>query len=134
MDNDKLNISFKDVSEPHEKLIKNFEIPEWVSNQKCPKCNKKIGLLSLRTIGLKLNAKHIGNFFVDACCQYCNYGYELHLKNSCQSMNEFILLLKDGNYEARLSKMEPDYLIPNDENNLVKSIIQKENYGNKKTQ
>jgi len=119
MDKNK-NISFKDVKQHHEQLIKSYNIPDWVSKQECPKCNKQLGFLSLRAIGLKLNAQHIGNAFVEVCCQHCCFGYDLHLKNACKNIGEFIDLLKSNKTNL---KLEPDYLISNSENNLVKDIV-----------
>src|ERR1035437_6547998 len=126
------DISFKDVNLPHENMIKSFQIPEWIVKQKCTKCDKELGHLSLRSIGLKLNAKDIGNFFVEVCCQHCSYGYELHIKNACKNIKkDFIDLLDDFYLDFRpLIKIEPDYSIPNDENNLVKKIIEDEKNGN----
>jgi hypothetical protein len=120
---DDKNISFKDVSKQHEKLIKSFNLPKWVLKQNCSKCNKPLSCLSLRSIGLKLNAQHIGNFFIEVCCQHCNYGYELHMKNTIKDIKSFIYFLKNDDLDP---KMEPDYLISNSENNLVKDIIKGE--------
>jgi hypothetical protein len=117
------NISFKDVKQPHENLIKTFNLPKWILKQNCSKCNKPLGCLSLRSIGLKLNAQHIGNFFIEVCCQHCNYGYELHIKNTIKNVKSFIYLLENDDLNP---KMEPDYLIPCGENNLVKDIIKGE--------
>jgi len=125
-------ISFKDVSKQHEDLIKTFNIPEWIVKQKCSKCDKEIGYLSLRSIGLKLNAQHIGNFFVEVCCQHCNFGYELYLKDACKNIKDLVALLENYSWDLG-AKMKPDFLIPNSENNLVKDIIKGENNGNTKT-
>ena len=122
-------ISFKDVKQPHENLIKSYNIPKWVVKQKCSKCDKELGYLSLRSIGLKLNAQHIGNFFVEVCCQHCNFGYEFHIEKACKNMKEFIDLLSNKDLDV---KMKPDYLISNSENNLVKDIIKGEQNGYKK--
>jgi len=127
------DISFKNVSKQHEDLIKTFNIPEWIIKQKCYKCDKELGYLSLRSIGLKLNAQHIGNFFAEVCCQHCNYGYDLYLKDVCKNIKDFVALLENNIWNLG-AKMEPDYLIPNSENNLVKEIIKGEQNGDKKTQ
>jgi len=68
---------------------------------------------------------------VEVCCQHCQNGYELHIRSICKNIEDFINMLKT-NYQMSVIKFEPDYSITYDENNLVKNIIQKENYGNKK--
>lgn len=134
MNLEETDISFKDVSKQHENLIKRFQLPRWIIEQNCTKCNKTLGYLSIRSIGVKINAQHIGNFFIEVCCIHCKYGYELHIKRICSNIGDFINLLTNACFHA---KMEPDYLIPNNENNLVQNIVRdiKENKnGNTQTQ
>ena len=84
----------KNIREYHESFLSTMQIPSWIPKINCPQCNEVIGLSSLREIGLKLNAQHITNFFISVCCQYCNYGYELHIENKCQNIQKFIDFLK----------------------------------------
>ena len=125
------NINFKDVSVPHEKLISSFNLPKWILKQNCSKCEKPLGYLSLRSVGLKLNAQHIGNVVIEVCCQHCNYSYDLHIINGCKNIKGLIDLLTNDNLNP---KMEPGYLMSGSKNNLVKDIIKGEQNGDKKTQ
>jgi len=111
------NINFKDVTIPHEKLISSFNLPKWILKQNCSKCEKPLGYLSLRSVGLKLNAQHIG--------------YDLHIINGCKNIKGLIDLLTNDNLNP---KMEPGYLMSGSKNNLVKDIIKGEQNGDKKTQ
>ena len=127
----KNDMNFKDVDKPHEKLMKSFELPEWIVGQNCTKCNEILGHLSIRSIGLKTNAQHIGNFFIEVCCQHCKYGYDLHMKKACTNVKDLINLLQS---KAIDKNFEPDYLMSNSENNLVQNIVKEKQNGDKKTQ
>lgn len=112
----------KNIRKIHEDFLTTMSLPSWISNLICPKCQQVIGLSSLREIGLKLNTQHLTNFFIGVCCQYCNYGYELHIENKCKNIKEFIEFLSlDGNHDAII----PDFLINPIQNNLLTAVLKK---------
>ena len=127
-----ITITNEEICLYHNKAISSFNLPQWITNQTCPKCNEKLNLISFRSVGLKLNAKDIGNFFVDICCSKCNYGYELHLQNKISNIIDFSNALKNQDFTEENSFI-PEFQIDKLENNLTSQIL-KEKYGNKKEQ
>jgi len=122
-------IKISDIKIYHENALKKFGIPNWILQQDCPQCHQKIDFISIRAIGLKTNAQHMGNIFVEICCSNCRYGYELHLENFCLNIDDFIMMLKNKDEGI---KMIPDYLIPIEQNNLLTRTIKEQYHGNTK--
>ena len=84
------------IREYHNTFLSTMNLPQWMPQCLCVKCGKPLGLPSLRELGLKLNAQHVTNFFINVCCQHCSYGYELHLENKCKTLDDFINLLRQS--------------------------------------
>jgi len=86
----------------------------------CPLCNADIAKSNLRCIGWKLNAQHIGNFFVEAMCGECRAGFELHFAKVCPDFVSFLGVAISG---AGAVPPVPSHKIPPSSNNLIDIMI-----------
>ena len=120
----------KNVTHIHEGLIKKYCFPDWLIQYQCDQCKEKIGEISIRSVGIKINAQHIGNFFAEICCQHCKCGYEIHIRNVCKNIEDFTNLLKNNTVSH---KIETDYSMSYSDSNITKNVLE-EVYGNKETQ
>ena len=76
------------ISKSHEETLKLAECPAWL-NIECPYCNKTMPLNSIRSVGLKLNARNLFDIFVEFCCHNCKAGNTLYFKKEVKNFKEF---------------------------------------------
>jgi hypothetical protein len=112
------------VRDLHRSMIQSAGIPKWVLKTCCFKCGKELGPLSIRAIGLRLNASRIGDIAVEVCCEHCSAGYEFYYRNACRSLLDFT--------EAVKSKSQPSSPVPSmeldvEDNNLLERLIEDHN-------
>jgi hypothetical protein len=112
------------IREYHEQFMSTMNLPAWIYEYPCIQCHEPMGLPSLREIGLKLNAQHIANFFINVCCQHCSYGYELHIENKCKTLDDFISLLQSKKQgEKNEYKFIGSHEIDKTKNNLLLNLF-----------
>ena len=85
-------LKMDNISELHNRKIEDMGIPKWM-NLKCPYCGKEQELRSIRTFGVKLNSRNIGDFFVEICCHECKASNTLYFRSEIKSINDIIELL-----------------------------------------
>lgn len=88
-------LKMNDISELHSKKISEMNIPKWMSELKCPYCGKTQPLISVRSFGLKLNSRNIGDFFVELCCYECKALNTLYFRSETENVYEVIKLLTE---------------------------------------
>ena len=85
-------LKMENVSDLHNKKIEEMGVPKWM-NLKCPYCNKEQPLRSIRSFGVKLNSRNIGDFFVEVCCYDCKASNTLYFRSEVKTINDAIELL-----------------------------------------
>ncbi len=83
-------------------MIANFNMPKWIldnNTRKCCECNKLLQEISVREVGLCLNAQNIGDIQVEILCQDCHAGYYLYFRKASKSFVEFSKILISKNIE-----------------------------------
>jgi len=83
------------IAELHDKKIDEMAMPDWFHTLKCPYCGKQQPLRSIRSFGLKLNSRNIGDLFVELCCYDCKALNTLYFRSEVKGINDFISLLTD---------------------------------------
>jgi hypothetical protein len=84
------------VLEFHEQELKNWDIPAFVANIKCPFCNTDMPLRSIRSIALKLNARNLGDIAVEVFCPHCSKMDTVYFRKAADCVDAFFSLLTGG--------------------------------------
>jgi len=112
----------EDISLGMREMIDGFNMPEWLRQERmCPECNKPLPPESNHGFGVKLNAQHFGNFFIETLCPSCYAGFEWHFRRSCKDFDCFLGVLKNGTQ----GEPTPNYKMSSGENNLMESMMEK---------
>lgn len=85
-------LKMDNVSDLHNKKIEEMNIPKWM-NIKCPYCKKEQPLRSIRSFGLKLNSRNIGDLFVEICCYDCKTSNTLYFRSEVNNINDIVEIL-----------------------------------------
>ena len=115
----------KNILDFHEKELEKIGIPEWIKKVKCPFCNKDVSLRSIRSFGLKLNARNVGDFFVEIMCDSCSKMDTLYFRKEVEDIDDLCSLLK----ETKSPKTEPfveEKMYNMNYNNIIEKMIKEE--------
>jgi ribosomal protein S27E len=85
-------LKMDNIGEIHNKKISEMGIPKWM-NLKCPYCGKEQPLRSIRSFGVKLNSRNIGDFFVEICCYDCKVSNTMYFRSEIKNIEDVIDLL-----------------------------------------
>jgi len=96
--NMKLNV--KDI---HKNAVDKMNLPNF-AKIKCPYCKQMLSPNSIRTIGLKFNARNIGDIIVEFACDNCDIMNVLYYRDEAKDIGEFIDIL---NNKKELKTKEP---------------------------
>jgi len=77
-----------DIVNFHEKEVQKFGVPEWLK-LKCPYCSHDLSLHGIRTIGLKLNTRNMGDLVVEFVCDSCSRGNTFYYRQEVKNIMEF---------------------------------------------
>lgn len=88
-------LKMTNISELHDKVIAGMNVPKWMNELKCPYCGKIQPLRSIRSFGLKLNSRNIGDLFVDLCCYECKSLNTLYFRSETKNIGEVIKILTE---------------------------------------
>jgi len=78
----------------HEKEVKKMGIPSFI-NFKCPFCKADLSYRSIRSIGVKYNARNMGDFFVEFMCWSCQVGDTMYYPKQIKSRQDLVELMQD---------------------------------------
>ena len=81
-----------EISDFHEASISKLDLPEWIAAIKCPFCQKELPMRSIRTVGMKFNARNMGDIVVEVLCDDCSKMDTLYFREQCD-IPKFINLL-----------------------------------------
>ena len=91
-----------DVTNFHEKLAGEMNLPEWIKNIRCPFCNKNLPLRSIRNIQLCLNTRNFGEIAVQVICDACNKMDTVYYRTNVRNISGFVDYLT-GYYQVGIS-------------------------------
>jgi hypothetical protein len=110
----------EDIGDGIKKAIGGFGLPKWLLEERsCPECGKPIPLEGNFGFGVKLNAQHFGNFFVETLCPNCHSGFEWHFKKACPTFKDLLNVMTSGSGDQPV----PNHRIPSSENNLIEAML-----------
>jgi hypothetical protein len=102
------------------KTIDGFVLPVWLREERaCPECKEKIPIEGIFGFGVKLNAQHFGNFFVETLCPKCHAGFEWHFQDACPDLKSFNKVLSYGTDVTPV----PHHQISSSKNNLMERML-----------
>ena len=116
-------LNLKDISKGHEKIMEEMEIPQWMKLD-CPFCGKKLPLNSIREFGVKLNARNIGDLYVQVCCVDCRKMDTLYFRSEIDKVTDFIKFLDGSKAPINLPILEED-MYKMQYSNLVDKVFAK---------
>lgn len=108
------------ISAYHETTLKNVDIPAW-ANIACPFCDRSLPLRSVRSIGLKLNTRNLGDVFVEVLCEDCAIMDTVYFRGSSKTMQDFVQLL-DGSKEPQVEPVIEEEMYKMQYNNLLEQM------------
>ena len=84
------------INETHEAILtKQIGMPTWLKDITCPYCKDPLSSTAIRSIGVKLNPRNIGDLFVEFLCMKCKMGNILYFKKEIRCMLDMCDLLID---------------------------------------
>ena len=112
----------------HEEEVTKFGLPSW-ANVKCPFCNRDLPRRSIRSVGLKLNTRNMGDVVVEVFCDDCSKMDTLYFRGEADTIEEFTLLLMGQRWpesspivEEKMYKMQYNNVLEK----MVKANVSKE--------
>lgn len=113
-----------DIHSFHEKELKKIGIPKW-ANINCPFCNKNLPLRSIRSIGLKLNTRNMGDLVVEIFCSHCSKMDTLYFRKEVSSIVDFCQFLS-GEKTPQTKPFIEEEMYKMQYNNIVEKSLNKE--------
>jgi hypothetical protein len=84
------------IDEAHSAILtKDLGIPTWLKELTCPYCKETLAATAIRSIGIKLNPRNVGDLFVEFLCMKCKMGNILYFKKEIRCMLDMCDLLID---------------------------------------
>ena len=114
----------KAILDFHEKEMGKVCIPEWIQKIKCPFCKKDVPLRSIYSFGLKLNARNLGDFFVEILCDDCNKMDTLYFRQEVGNIEDLCSLLK-AEKEPRGKPFIEEDMYKMGYNNIIEKMVNK---------
>ena len=111
-----------DIPEFHKEVLGGMQIPEFFKELTCLKCNEKLPITALREIGMRFNAKDIGNVVVGYFCPNCGTMSNAHYEKAVEDVPDFIAILNGQHDELGNPKNEQENFFKK-ENNLLDKIL-----------
>lgn len=84
-----------EIKDWHESEMNKIGCPDWFRNISCPKCSSILPLRSIRSFGVKFNARNIGDICVEFCCDQCMIMDTLYFKSEIKNLSEIKDLLSE---------------------------------------
>ena len=100
-------VMLSDVSELHEKIMSDMEIPEWM-NIRCPYCDKELPLRSIRCVGIKFNTRNLGDIVIEVLCDTCQQMDTVYFKGEINKLTDFIAFITGENSPKSKPILEKD--------------------------
>ena len=111
------------ISDIHEKLLSEMEIPKWLM-LKCPFCGKEQPLRSIRSFGVKLNARNMCDIFVELCCYDCKQMDTLYFRSEIEKIPDFIGFL-NGTKSPKNTPVIEEAMYELKYNNMIEKAVTK---------
>lgn len=112
--------SFLDI---HNQLLSEMEVPKWLV-LKCPFCGKEQPLSSIRSFGVKLNARNMCDIFVELCCYDCIKMDTLYFRSEIEKIPDFIGFL-DGTKNPKSMPIIEEEMYKLQYNNMIEKAVKK---------
>lgn len=78
-------------------MVSSMGLPKSISpTANCATCDNALDINAVKAFGLRLNAKAIGNVFIEILCPKCSSAYELHYEHACEDFAGFQKFLSEG--------------------------------------
>lgn len=83
----------KELLDFHQSYCEGMDLPVWLSEIHCPFCDAVLEYRQIRSIGLCLNARNLGDIAIEFHCDKCGNLDTLYYKNGIENIKEFIKYL-----------------------------------------
>lgn len=77
------------IREFHKNKVSEMGVPDFITNVKCPHCEKQYSLDSIRNIGLCLNVRNFGEISVEFFCHECSLLDTLYFREKIKNIKGF---------------------------------------------
>ena len=112
------------ITDFHETVLEKMEIPEWI-NVKCPYCKSDLDLNSIRSFGIKLNTRNLGDLFVEIHCKSCQIMDTVYFRSEINKIQDFIGFLSGESTPQNEPILEKEMYEMN-YNNVFQKMIEKD--------
>jgi len=85
-------MDMNNISHHHELAIQSVGLPEWM-NVACPWCHKELPLRSIRSFGLCLNTRNLGDVYIEVFCEECACMDKLYFRSEAATVQDFVQLI-----------------------------------------
>lgn len=111
----------KRIKELHDELVSSYKIPNWLIID-CPSCDEKITTGGLRKFGLCLNARNIGDIFIEFHCLKCSISSTVYFRENISSLEKFCSYLKIDGLEPSVEPITEDEMYSSGISNFDEKI------------
>lgn len=80
------------IQDFHQRSVGDFGLPEWLKIA-CPFCKTQLPLRSIRSVGLRLNTRNMGDLVVEFACDCCGQMDTLYYRQVVSNMQDFCDLM-----------------------------------------
>jgi hypothetical protein len=109
------------IADFHEKVMEGMEIPKWM-NLDCPYCGKKLSLRSIRSFGVKLNTRNLGDIVLEIFCYECSKMDTVYFRSEVEKVSEFIGFL-NGNRSPKNKPVLEVEMYKQKYNNVMEKML-----------
>lgn len=113
------------INNIHEEILSEMDIPLWM-RIKCPFCGKEQPLRSIRSFGVKLNPRNVGDLFVEICCYDCKLMDTLYFRGEITKVSDFVSYL-NGSKTPESSPVIEEDMYKMQYNNMIEKMLTKMN-------
>jgi len=114
-----------EILDHHEEFLGEMDIPEWMSDIKCPFCSKDLPLRSIYSIGIKLNTRNMGDLTVEILCDECKQMDTLYFRKEISKLVDILPLLSGDKQPLSKPVLEED-MYKMQYNNVVEKLIERQ--------
>jgi len=106
----------------HEKQMEKMSLPKWIKDIKCPFCNQKGPLRTVRKIQLCLNTRNFGEVAIEVFCDDCKKMDTLYFRTKMDNVADFASSLM-GSVEMPPESVVEEKMYKMNYNNILEKMM-----------